>query len=303
MDARRAGTARDGASLGALLVVTAALLWALIGMLATPLLDRGFTPAAIAFWRAAIGGSVFVAHGLATRDLARQGRGLLIGFGVLGVGLFYVSLPAAIDTGGVSLAWLLLYTAPAWVALAAPRILAEPSDRRTVLLVVATVAGAALVAIGGGDGVVITPASLAWGATAGLTYASWYLVSQRAGTSPVATAALALPVGALVLLPFAQWPGADATVWLLLLALGVVSTYLPVLAYYTGLRRLPAARAAVLATIEPVAALLMAAAFLGERLAPLALAGAAVVVASAIAASRPARGSLAEPLVTEPPHP
>ncbi len=269
---------------GAVLVIAAALLWAAIGLQARPLLDRGIDPVTIAFWRAAVGGLAFVAQAGATRQWPRQGHATLVGFGVVGVGLFYLALPAAIQTGGVSLAWLLLYTAPAWVAIGAPLLLGESTDRRTLGLVGVTLVGVGLVANGGGEGVTVTPTSIAWGLLAGLSYASWYFVTQRAGTGPVATGALALPVGAVVLAPFSTWPGTDPTTWALLIGLGVVSTWLPALAYYAGIARLPAARASVLATVEPVAAMAFAWAVFGERLGALGLLGAALVLASALAA-------------------
>lgn len=277
--------AAGGPRLGpAALVVVAALLWAGIGPLAQPLLDRGWEPTAIGGWRALGGGLAFLVHAGVTGAFPRRSRGLLVAFGVVGVGLFYVSLPAAIATGGLTLAWLLLYTAPAWVALLAPVVLGQEAERRTLVLVGVTVLGVVLVALGGGEGVTVTPVSLAWGATAGLAYASWYLVSQRAGTGPVATAAVALPVGAAVLAPFLRLPS-DATEWLLVLGLGLGSTYLPALAYWTGLQSLPAARAAVLATIEPVAALVVAALVFDERVGLVAGVGSLVVLAAAIAAA------------------
>ncbi len=270
---------------GALLVVLAALLWAAIGLQARPLLDRGVDPATIAFWRAAIGGLLFVVQAAVTGQWPRQGRGTLVAFGVFGIGAFYLALPAAIEAGGVSLAWLLLYTAPAWVALGAPALLGESSDRRTLRLVGITVVGIALVATGGGAGITVSASALGWGLLAGISYASWYFVTQRAGTGPVATGALALPVGALVLAPFASWPGSDPTTWLLLVGLGVASTWLPALAYYRGIATLPAARASVLATVEPVAAMAFAWVVFGERLGLVALLGAALVLSGAMAAA------------------
>lgn len=283
----RGGTAGGRPGRGVLLIVTAGLLWAGIGLLARPLLDRGVEPVTIAFWRAAVGGVAFVGQAAATRQWPQRGRGVLVAFGVLGVGVFYLALAAAIDTGGLSLAWLLLYTAPAWVALGAPVLLQQPGDRRTVLLVAATIVGIALVAVGGGRGIHVTVASVGWGLLAGLAYASWYFVTGRAGSTPVATGAVALPVGAVVLAPFAAWPGSDAVTLLLLVALGILCTWLPSLAYYRGMQELPAARAAVLATIEPVAAMALAWAVFGERLGVIALVGAAVVLAAAVAAARP----------------
>lgn len=276
---------------GALLVVAAALGWAAIGLFVEPLLDRGLTPGTIAFWRALIGGVLFVTHAVLTGQRVPAGsRRTLIGFGIVGVGIFYLALPQAIDTGGVSLAWLLLYTAPAWVALLAPVVLKEPTDRATLGMVGATVVGVVLVSLGGGEGMRVTGTSVAWGLVAGLTYASWYWVSRVTTASPVVTGAVALPVGAVVLAPLASWPGAELVTWLLLLGLGLVSTWLAALAYYVGMRTVPAARGAVLATIEPVAALVLAASVFGERLAALSVAGAVLIAgAVVVAARRPVR--------------
>jgi drug/metabolite transporter, DME family len=144
-----------------------------------------------------------------------------------------------------------------------------------------------LVATGGGDGFTPTAAGIVWGLTAGVTYATWYLVGRGlAGrVGPVTIGAWSLCVGAVVLAPFAQLPP-DATSWLLLLGPGAASTYLAALVYYSGLRGLPAARAAVIATLEPVAALALGAIVFGERLTVVATVGAVVIIAAAVAAGQ-----------------
>lgn len=253
-----------------------------------------------------MGGALFVVHALTRRQLAvasRRDRRVLVAFGVVGVGLFYSALPAAIEAGGVSLAWVLLYTAPAWVALLSVPVLGERLSSRMALLVVVTVAGVVAVSVGGGDGIRPDVAGIGWGLVSGLTYASWYLVgrglSGRVG--PVTIAAWSLGVGAVVLAPALRMPD-DEGLWPVLLALGAVSTYLPALTYYAALRHLPAARAAVIATLEPVAALALAAAVFGERLAPLAIVGAVMVIGAALAASREeASDASVEPLVSADP--
>jgi drug/metabolite transporter, DME family len=279
---------------GVVLVAAAALLWALIGLFTPALLDEGLGAVEIAFWRALIGGLCFAVHGGLTGGLRvaapRDAAGLVV-FGVVAVGLFYAALSLAVDLGGVSLAWILLYTAPGWVAIAAVALLGEHVDRVRWLLVGATMLGVALVAVGGGDGVRVSAASLAWGLAAGLSYASWYVGGKRylPRYRPVTISAWTLLAGAAVLAPAAGF-GYSARGWLLLLGLSVVSTYLPVLAYYSGLQHVEASRAAIVATIEPVAALAIGAVFAGERLRLLSLLGAALVLAAAALAS--ARGGV-----------
>jgi len=67
-----------------------------------------------------------------------------------------------------------------------------------------------------------------------------------------------------------------------LLFLGVFSTYGAYLAYYAGLKRLPATRASVVATLEPVVANLFAFLLFGEVLSLWAYLGAGLVLLAVI---------------------
>ena len=275
------------------LVAFAAVLWALIGLFTPALLDAGLRAADIAFGRALLGGVCFVVHAAARRQLVvstrRDALGLLL-FGSVAVGLFYVALTAAIDLGGVSLAWILLYTAPVWVAIGAVVLLRERVDRTRGALISVTVVGVVLVALGGGEGVRISAGSVTWGLVAGWTYATWYVAGKRYldRYTPVTISAWTMLAGAVVLLPFARWPALALRGWLLLVGLAVVSTYLPALAYYSGLRTVEASRASIVATVEPVVALGIAVLVEGERLGAVAVLGAVLVLAAAAVAS--ARG-------------
>lgn len=292
---------RTPAAAGYLLVLAAALLWSLIGPFSRTLLDTGVAPLEIAFWRAVFAGAAFAAHALLVGRLrlrpgaaGRRDLGALAAFALVGVTLFYASLALAIDAGGISLAFVLLYTAPAFVALLAWPLLGERLDRRKLLLVAVAIAGVALVAQAGG-GMRVGPAALAWGLASGASYASYYLFGKWVlhHYAPVTVFAIVLPIGAAGLAPLVRFaPSKPPEAWLWLVVLSVVSTYLAYLAYYTGLRRTEASRAVLVATVEPVAAALWAAAWFGERLGPLGWAGAAAIVAAAAGAALPARRRL-----------
>ena len=192
-------------------MASAAVLWALLGPFTNELFDEGVDAATIAFWRAAIAGALFVGHGVVTRSLVRPtGRelALLAGFGLVGVAVFYTALPEAVDAGGVGLAAILLYTAPVYVAIASRLLFGDRLDRRRVALIVATLVGVALVAIGAGGSVARPAAAVVWGLIAGLTYSSYYLVGRLLGPAfgPAATYAIAFPLGAVALAPRAE-PG------------------------------------------------------------------------------------------------
>jgi drug/metabolite transporter, DME family len=284
--------ARTAAPSGYLLVFAAAVLWGLIGLFTRAVLDEGIAPLEIAFWRALFAGGAFALHAsiigrLALRD--RRDGLILAAFALVGVTLFYGSLTLAIDTGGISLAFVLLYTAPAFVAVLAWPILGERLTPLKAGLVALALGGVVLVAMSGGgaEGVRVTTTSLTWGLLSGISYASYYLFGKwvLARYATVTIYAVVLPIGALGLLPFVAFAPKSPQVWLLLVVLSLVSTYLAYLLYYTGLRTVEASRAVLVATIEPVVAAGLAAAFYGERLGPLGIAGAALILVAAAAAA------------------
>ena len=271
-----------------LLVVLAAALWALIGVWATELDDAGLSAGRIGAWRAVIGGTCFVVHAAVTRRLGEIGtvrRAPLVVLALLGVTLFYVALPAAAAEGGVSLAWVLLYTAPAFVAVGGWLWLGERLGAIGVGLVVLTLVGVGLVVLPDSAGITVSAASVGWGLAAGFGYAAYTVLSKvvTVDVAPVTVLAIALPLGAVPLAPVLALP-ADGRTWALLLGLGIVSTYLPYLAYATALRHVAAGRASVVASVEPLIAVALAVAVYDESLHPLALVGAAMIVGAAVIA-------------------
>ena len=271
-------------------ILLAAVLWGLLGPVAYVALREGMAPLEIAFWRAAIAAVLYAAHAVARGSwrIARGDVPVVAGFGLVGVSLFYGAYMLAVQTGGAALASVLLYTAPAWVALLAWLVLRERPTRRKLAAVAITVVGVALVALGGGGEVRVGAAAIGWGLVAGWSYALYYLFGRRyfARYAAPAVFAVALPVGALGLLPFVSFAPKSAAAWGAILFVAVVPTYGAYLLYAAGLRRVEATRAATVATVEPVVAALAAWAAFGERLAPLAALGGAVVLAGVLLAAR-----------------
>ena len=295
--------------MGYVYIIAAALLWATIGPAARFALRAGIEPLEISFWRAAIAGLLFALHAvvrgrvrIARRDLPAVG-----GFALLGVTIFYWSYFRAVELGGAALAAILLYTAPAWVALAAALWLGERLTARKSAAVVLTLAGIALVAFGSGSGVtggagVATTRlpALAWGLVAGLAYAGYYLFGKRYFTRYEASTlfAYALPLGAVLLLPAVSFAPKSSTAWLVLLYLAAVPTYGAYLLYSFALARVEATRAATVATLEPVAAAALAYVVWGEALRGPGYVGAALVLAGVllVATEREPRAAV------DPPH-
>lgn len=269
------------------MVFSAAVLWALLGVFSKRLLDSGVPATEVAFWRAALATPLFIVHAALLRQLRLAWRDLLpfALFALFGVTLFFAALNLAIDAGGVGTAFVLLYTAPAFVAVLAAVFLGERLDRLKVVLVFMAMLGVMLVM--SSEQMQVTVPALAWGLTAGLSYASYYLFGKWAlrRYSPVTIFAYVMPMGALGLLPlvdFAVLRVSSPALWLDLSLMGILSTYLAYFIYYSGLRTVPASRAVLVATIEPLLAALLAAVLFDERFGTSGIVGGSLILLAAL---------------------
>lgn len=269
-------------------VLCAAILWGLIGPLSKLAFAAGMDTLEVAFWRTALAWCFFAVQAVATKETRVAARDVpaVVGFGVVCIAGLFGTYMVAVDAGGAALASVLLYTAPAWVALLSWLFLREPMGGFKVAAVVATVAGVAGVSFGpeltGGIG--FGPKAVLFGLLSGVTYALYYIFGKcflaRYKTPTVFL--YALPVGALVLLPFVHFTRPTVQGLLPCLALAVLSTYGAYSVYYAGLKRLEATRAAVVATLEPVVAAGLAYALFGECFGPMGYLGAGLIIASVL---------------------
>jgi len=216
-------------------------------------------------------------------------------YGVLGFALFGLIFFAALERTTVSIAVVLLYTAPAFVVLLSAVLWRERFAANRIIALLLALVGVVLVtgaagAVLAGKATLSFPALL-FGLGAGLGYAVYTLFSKVATERHGAFASLfwsfAFAAAALALLaspitPFLRSP--DHT--LLLLALGIVPTMLPYGLYLIALRHLRASTAAMLASLEPAVAALLAALLLNERLDAWQLVGMSLIVAAAVLLAR-----------------
>ena len=291
--AARRGAGRLCWAMGYAFIALAALLWGTLGPAARFALQAGIEPLELSFWRALLGGALFGAHALARRRvrIARRDLPPVIAFALLGVALFYLSYFRAVRAGGAALAAILLYTAPAWVALASALWLGERMTARKLAALALTLGGVALVAMGsGGDSgrdaaVQVSAAALTWGLVAGLAYAAYYLFGKRyfSRYETPTVLGLALPLGALALLPAVPFATKSGATWATIAFIAVVPTYAAYFVYGLGLRRVEATRAATVATLEPLVAAGLAYAVWGETLRPLGYVGGLLVLAGVLA--------------------
>ena len=268
-------------------VLLAATFWGMIGPLARLAFQEGLEPLEVAFWRALLGAALFAIHVSFSGHWRVRGNDLpaFILFGLICVGVFYGAFQKTVDLGGASVAAVLLYTAPAWVALLARMFLGEELGWLKLVALGLTLLGVLGVSFGP-DGLATiqhgtwNQAAIGYGLLSGLTYALYYIFGKRyLGSYSGATVMFfALPVGALVLYPFVDFQEKTILAWLALFALALISTYGAFLAYCAGLRRLEATRASVVATFEPVVAAAVAYVWWDERLGMYGFLGATLII-------------------------
>jgi len=220
--------------------------------------------------------------------VARRDRLAMAGFGVICIASFYGVYQMAINEGGAALASVLMYTAPAWVALLAWWFLGEGMSPLKLAAVVATLAGVACVSgiVGGGaaSGIIATPRAILFGLLSGLTYAMYYIFGKgrlKRYSTPVLFLH-SLPLGAVLLFPFVEFSAKTPGAWVAIVTVSLFSTWGAYSAYYAGLRHLEATRASVVATLEPVVAAVVAFAWWGERFTASGIIGAGLILGAVI---------------------
>lgn len=257
---------------GYLYVMATAFMWGMIGVFSKYILAEGISALEIAFWRALFGWIFFLIHALAAGQakVHRTDLPALLGFGFICVTLFYGAYQLAIRDVGMALAAVLLYTAPAWVALLSRLVLKERMTTAKTICVTMTIIGVTAISLGpqllSGASFDLNVFGLAAGLVSGFTYALYYIFGKKfLHRYPTPTIfAYALPFGALLLFPFIDFVPKTPLAWALLIGMALVTTYGAFSTYYAGLKRMEATHASVIATFEPVVAALFAYALFGE---------------------------------------
>jgi drug/metabolite transporter (DMT)-like permease len=201
--------------------------------------------------------------------------GALIALGVV-QGAHWLLFFEAVKLGSVAIAVLTFYTAPLVLAVLAPAFLVERLSRVALAALVPGAAGLALIALAAGLG-------------SAVTYAVLVILSKRllvAQVEPLTVAFWDCFVGALAVAPALLLAGRvlpeSGREWGAALLLGVVFSGLSTLVYAALLRHVTAQAAGILTFLEPVAAVLLAWALLGEHLGAATVAGGVLVVLAGV---------------------
>jgi drug/metabolite transporter (DMT)-like permease len=279
---------RSPERVGALLCLVAGGSFALQPVLVKVAFDGGASVASVGAIRFALAAAVFAL--LARRAIAAAPARTLLPPFVLGLtiygletGLFFASLER-ID---VSLASLLMCSYPALVVAGAVLLRRERASRRRAVALVVALGGVALV-LAGGVGGAFDPVGIGLALAAAVSYAAYVLVSDRLlGTTEPLVLATMLCFGAAIAFAFGgvatgSLEPADPSTLLVVGAIALVATVLPIAAFLGGVHRIGPSRATILGTIEPPVTIALSALVFGERLGALQLLGAVLVVSAVV---------------------
>jgi drug/metabolite transporter (DMT)-like permease len=283
-------------------------------VLSKPIYGAGLDWLQLLAWRFAIGAVLAWAWLLispvrrrALRTLGRRQALIAVGLGVWysgNAGTYY----AGLQTVPASLAGVLVYLYPAIVAVLSIRYATRLAGRRPWIALGLALTGVIL-ALGGIDLSAAPPVTgIALILASPLIYAGWIILSARlagervdhlapeaagddhADDAAAATALMITATGAVFVVGAlaAGRPLAPAAIpsaaWPYLLAIGFASTFLAIQTFYAGSRRIGAAQAALVSTVEPVIIVALAWLALHEILGPIQLLGAGLVIVGVLVA-------------------
>ncbi|MFN8519500.1 MAG: DMT family transporter [Chloroflexota bacterium] len=316
----RSGPDRDRL-VGIALVLAAAGLFGSGPLFARVAYDAGMSPLPLLTWRylfaALVGWLLVLGSSGGRRSMRRLRHTDLVA--LVALGLLFVgnagAYTAALETVPAGLVAIITYLYPALVAVLSMRYARRLEGRRPWAALALSMAGVGLAVGGIPKGADIPLVGLLLALTCAICYAFWIVLSARLrGERPTRDGRVAVATGpedprsparrpdalassaimstttaltAAVLVVLLGGDPAPAAVpsqaWLALVTFGTFSA-LAVVAFLRGTRRIGAARAALVSTVEPVYTIVLATIVLGESLAPIQVLGGVLVVVGVLLA-------------------
>ena len=249
----------------ALSILSGAALWGIIGLWNRRLLSAGLSPVDIVVLRN-FGGMVLLSLAFLIRDRSvfRVERACLpyfFGTGVVSVLFFTVCYFSCQKICSLSVASVLLYTAPSFVVTLSAILWREPVTRPKLLALFLTLCGCAMVCgLFDGGGLTVTAVGVLYGLGAGFFYALYivfgrYALAYASSMTVTVWTFLFAGTASLVFLRPSHMLALRSPLTLgAAVGLVVFSTVLPYLLYTAGLAHVEAGHASIMASLEPVVA-------------------------------------------------
>lgn len=214
---------------------------------------------------------------------------LFVGTGIFSIVFFNFCYFTAINQMNISIAVILLYTSPAFVSILSFIFLKEGLTLKKIISVIGTIFGCALVAGVSTGQSNITLLGIVIGLGSGLGYALYTIFGKFAlkKYQPFTITFYTFLVASIALIPVTKlWTKLeillDFHVLLYSIGFGLIPTVLAFFLYTMGLEKTEGSNAAIIATIEPVVAMILGVSLYGESLGVIQVIGALLILGSVL---------------------
>ncbi|MCR5814659.1 MAG: EamA family transporter [Desulfovibrio sp.] len=279
--------------LGLIAIVLTAVSWSFLGLLSKFCLLSGLNPFEISFFRCFFGFIAFLFHCILSKSVKIPCKHaiILLLFGAWGVGAYYSLAQYTILLAGACMDIILQYTAPFWVALFAWCFFKEGLCRKQLVALFIAALGTLFVCLSGGSLPETTNfLGIITGLLTGLCYASHYPFTRiwQKNYSSSTIFCYMLAGGSLALLFVNLGHGSllsckpAFSVWLALLTMGLVCTYLAFIFFGVALKRISLVQAAITSEIEPVLSMFLVCLLFDEYFSPIGWIGSLLILISVL---------------------
>ena len=282
-----------------ILVLIAGVSWGLIGVFTKAIDALGFTEMQMLFVKGVLATAVlFLITFLKDRSQLKlknwKDIRYFIGTGIISFTFFSWAYMKAVNLTSLGVAAVLLYTAPTFVMLFSILLFGEKMTKTKGIVLLMTFVGCIFVTGLLEGGVAFTWQGIAIGLASGVGYALYSIFGTYAIRAGYGSLSISLYtfLMATIVMSFLVEPAAvvfqinKMGQWPLAISFALLTTVLPYLTYTKGLSGLPASKASVTATIEPVVAAILGIVVFHESVTMLKVTGIVLVLSSVVVMGR-----------------
>jgi len=278
--------------LGVFLIILSALFSGTLAIFACLAYQAGTNPITLLFLRFSIAG-VFMILVMAAQGVAfPRGRTLIV---LIAMGaLFYVSLSlsffTALTMAPAGLVVILLYLYPAFVTILTAIFLKKPVTTFNIVALLLSFIGIVfIVGLNSGKGQIL---GILLAILTALLFAIYLVLGHKSiikagalSATTVLTLSAGIVFGGIVAVKGVEFPVTMAG-WVYAVAVALIPTVLAFLTLFAGLKRIEPPNAAIILTMEPVIAVVLAAVILGETITPVKILGGMMILSAVILLAR-----------------
>lgn len=260
-------------------VILAGVCWGIIGIFTRTLSENGFSSIQITTSRCAVTAICLTVYLiLVDKDKLKidiKDIWYFLGTGIGSIVFFNICYFITIEETTLSVAAILLYTAPCFVVMLSAIFFKEKITFQKLIALCMAFFGCMLITgIIGGQSLKLTSVGLLTGIGSGVGYALYSIFGSIALRKyhTITVTTYTFIVATLSILPFSHVTGMteiiinSKVVLINVLLLGIVSTLIPFLLYTKGLQNMEAGKASVMAFVEPMVATIVGIIIFGEQI-------------------------------------